>query len=60
MPRSIAGLKGSKSKLVCYDLEGCGVVSAQYTIKDGGPSKKEFPKNLLSHGEEDWNKWYQA
>jgi hypothetical protein len=36
------------------------VVSAQYTIKDGGPSKKEFPKNLLSHGEEDWNKWYQA
>ena len=36
------------------------MVSAQYTIKDGGPSKREFPKNLLSHGEEDWNKWYEA
>ena len=46
--------------LICYDLEGKGVVSAQYTIKDGGASRKEFPKNLLSHGEEDWNKWYEA
>ena len=44
---------------MAYDLEGTGSkVNAQFTVNGGGTGK-EFPINLLSHGEEAWNKWYE-
>ena len=39
------------------DLKDRGTVTAQYSIYGGGGTAKEFPKNLLDQGHEDWNKW---
>ena len=45
--------------LVAHHLEGTGsTVKAQFSVNGGGTSK-EFPINLLSNGQEDWNKWYE-
>lgn len=35
-------------------------MSAQHYLLHGGGTGREFPYNLLSHGQEPWNKWYQV
>jgi hypothetical protein len=35
-------------------------VTAQHSVLNGGFTGREFPQNLLSPGEEPWNKWYVA
>ena len=34
-------------------------VSASHSVQGGGTGR-EFPPNILNHGSEAWNKWYQA
>ena len=41
-----------------YDVSRANI-SAQHSVEGGGTGR-EFPRNLLSPGEEPWNKWYQA
>ena len=44
-----------------YNLQDTGSsVTAQFSVPGGGASKKEIPINLISHGQEPWNKWGQA
>ena len=48
-------------RLVPYNLRETGSsVTAQFSLPGGGGSKKEMPINLISHGQEPWNKWGQA
>jgi hypothetical protein len=35
-------------------------VTAEHHVLLGGPSGLEHPQNLLSPGEEPWNKWYAS
>ena len=39
-------------------MSGFAKVTAQHFLKDGGGTGKEFPQNLVSGGEEPWNKWF--
>jgi len=51
---------GGAGMLKRYHLHGTAKVTAQHHCLMGGPSGREFPQNLLSPGEEHWNKWYVA
>ena len=33
-------------------------VTSQHYLEHGGGTGREFPHNLISQGEEAWNKWY--
>jgi len=33
-------------------------VTSQHYLEHGGGTGREFPHNLISKGEEAWNKWY--
>jgi hypothetical protein len=41
------------------DVSGFAKVTAQHFLKDGGGTGAEYPQNLVSGGEEPYNKWYQ-
>lgn len=43
-----------------FDVANFAKVDAQFTVPNGGGTKKEFPQNLLSAGQEGWNKWLQV
>ena len=40
-----------------YNLEGFTTVKASTSVLNGGGTGKEFPINLLSNGQDNWNKW---
>ena len=51
-------LKSSREP-VRLDLATVATVTAEHTVKSGGGTGGEFPKNLVSSGTEIWNKWYE-
>ena len=46
--------------LIRYHLHGTAKVTAEHHVLMGGQTGMEFPQNLLSPGEEPWNKWYAS
>ena len=56
-PPSVAVRKPDEILLKEIGLKEIATVKSQHSVNGGGTGR-EYPVNLIDHGEEGWNKWY--